>query len=229
MSDTEKPERIAGKRRMSPLVMALVIAALVALVVAALYVFSAAFGNRVAATGETTTMAAVCSAPEPGTLNDAAGGEVAAFVPAERAISVRELSFLREDGSTTTLADWQGRTVLLNLWATWCAPCRREMPSLDALQNEMGGADFEVVAVSLDLGTAEKPKQFYSDIGLQHLGFFHDPSLELLNALKRQSLAFGLPATVLIDENGCVLGALNGPAEWASEDAKALIRAGQTL
>ncbi len=78
--------------------------------------------------------------------------------------------------------------------------------------------------VSVDLGTADKPKKFYADIGMKHAGFFHDGDLETLNVLKKQGLAFGLPATLLISKQGCVLGTLNGPAEWHSEEAKELVR-----
>lgn len=158
-------------------------------------------------------------------LDAAAIGEVAAFQVADNALDVSATRFNRHDGTQTTLADWSGRTVLLNLWATWCAPCRREMPHLDKLQADLGGDEFEVVAVSLDMGDADKPKKFYADIGLKSMGFFHDPSLDTLTDLKKQGLVYGLPATLLIDGRGCALGVLNGPAEWQSDDAKALVRA----
>ena len=97
------------------------------------------------------------------------------------------------------------------------------MPALDQLQADLGGDQFEVVLVSVDLGADDKPKKFYKDVGMQHASFYHDADLSTLNILKKEGLAFGLPATLLVDGSGCVLGALNGPAEWASDDAKKLI------
>ena len=156
-------------------------------------------------------------------LDKAAVGDVAAFKATDRPFSVADFKFADASGSTKSISDWKGRTVLLNLWATWCAPCRAEMPALDALQKELGGENFEVVPVSVDLGDPGKPKKFYKDIGLKSVGFFHDDSLDTLNTLKKNGLAFGLPATLLVDKRGCVSGVLNGPAEWAGEDAKKLI------
>ena len=157
-------------------------------------------------------------------LDAAATGQMAAFTVADRPVPLSDLALDGPDGEPTTLGRWQGRTVLLNLWATWCAPCRAEMPALDALQREEGGADFEVVPVSLDMGSDERPRGFYEEVGLKDLRFFHDGSLETLNRLKAAGLAFGLPATLLIDARGCVTGTLNGPAAWEGEDARRLVR-----
>jgi thiol-disulfide isomerase/thioredoxin len=156
-------------------------------------------------------------------LNGVNTGAVAAFTPAQKPVNVSALAFDDANGGRKSIADWNGRFMLLNIWATWCAPCREEMPSLQALQQEKGGDAFEVVPVSIDLGTAEKPKKFYADNNLSGLGFFHDGTMGVFNALKKESLAFGMPATLLVDPQGCVLGALNGPADWASADAKALV------
>ncbi len=159
------------------------------------------------------------------TLDAKAGGPLAAFKALDRPISVAGLAFNDVDGKSRSLADWQGKTVLFNLWATWCAPCRAEMPALDALQKDLGGDKFEVVPVSVDLGTPHKPMKFYRDIGMKNAGFFHDGDLATLNVLKKAGLAFGLPATLLVSDRSCVLGTLNGPAEWHSNEAKALISA----
>ncbi len=154
-----------------------------------------------------------------------AKGELAAFLPVRESKDLRALAFKDKDGGDVTIADWKGRTVLLNLWATWCAPCRREMPALQKLQQALGGPDFEVVPVSIDLGDDSKPKAFYEKIGLSDLPFYADATIEIFNTLKKDGLAFGMPTTVLIDKNGCSVGVINGPAEWASEDAKVLIKA----
>ncbi|MFD0914925.1 TlpA disulfide reductase family protein [Pseudahrensia aquimaris] len=158
-------------------------------------------------------------------LTAASVGEVAAFNVSEKPTKLPAISFKDGDGTTRGIDDWSGRTVLMNLWATWCAPCRKEMPDLQALDAELGGDSFEVVAVSVDQGEPQKPKDFYNEIGLDTLGFYHDGTVDTLFTLKQASLAFGLPATLLIDGEGCVLGVLNGPALWAGEDAKRLVRA----
>ncbi len=153
-----------------------------------------------------------------------AKGELAAFQPVDKAADLTKIPFKDKDGKTVTLADWEGRTVLLNLWATWCAPCRREMPALEKLQVELGGDSFEVVPVSIDLGDDSKPKAFYKQIGLTKLPFYVDSTMEIFNTLKQQNLAFGMPTTILVNTEGCSVGVINGPAEWASNDAFELIR-----
>ena len=185
-----------------------------------------AFWNASSQGGDTLASACTLDEATRTALDAAATGQMAAFTIAQEPRSVTDLAFDGPDGTKVRLADWAGRTVLLNLWATWCAPCRAEMPALDALQREEGqtGADgFEVVPVSLDMGSDERPRGFYEEVGLKDLRFFHDGSLDTLNRLKGMGLAFGLPATLLIDAKGCVLGALNGPAAWESEDARALV------
>lgn len=199
----------------------LMVLALGAIAAAALYAWSTQSDNsaELADAGSCTL-----SAEHRANIDKSATGEVAAFRVSDTPINLAGLKFNDSDGKAVTIADWNGRTVLLNLWATWCAPCRREMPSLDQLEADFGGEEFQVVPVSLDLGEPDKPKAFYEEIELKHLPFFHDGSLDTLNSLKKQNLAFGLPATILIDKRGCALGSLNGPAEWASEDAKRLVR-----
>src|SRR5690606_29760477 len=111
------------------------------------------------------------------------------------------------------------------LWATWCAPCRAEMPALDALQERMGSEAFEVVAVNVDTGDDAKPKKFLAETGVKSLGYYRDNTLDLFNDLKKRSLALGLPVTLLIDRDGCLLAHMNGPAEWGGADAAKLIEA----
>lgn len=158
-------------------------------------------------------------------LTPLARGEVAAVAPAKAPIHVAGLSFRDADGRERTLADWQGRTVLLNLWATWCVPCRKEMPALDALQARLGGPAFEVVAVNIDTRDPDKPKAWLQEVGVGRLAYYADPSARIFQELKVVGRAFGMPTTMLIDKNGCEIATLAGPAEWASEDAVALIEA----
>jgi thiol-disulfide isomerase/thioredoxin len=195
----------------------------IALIVAA--IIAVAGGIYVIARGSGNVAAAGCEGAiaEAALLDGANTGAVAAFTLADRPVDVSGLSFNDGNGAAKSLGDWKGRVVLLNLWATWCVPCREEMPALQALQQQAGGPDFEVVPVSVDLGTPDKPKKFYADHDLAGLGFFHDGTMGVFNALKKESLAFGMPATLLIDRKGCVLGSLNGPADWASPEAKELV------
>lgn len=154
-----------------------------------------------------------------------ARGEVAAVSVRKTPEALPMLNFKRPDGTPITLADFKGRTVLLNLWATWCAPCKKEMPALDRLQAQLGSKDFEVVAVNIDTRNAERAPQFLDDIGVKNLTRYTDNSVKIFDELKAKGKAFGMPTTILIDGNGCELGNLAGPAEWASEDATRLIRA----
>lgn len=151
-------------------------------------------------------------------------GGMAAMRILDRPLDLSSISFSDGEGKALTIADWKGRTVLLNLWATWCPPCRHEMPSLEDLEKQLGGENFEVVAVSIDLKTTNKPMAFYTEIGIKELDFYWDGTAKIFNALKKQGLAFGMPTTILIDKQGMALGALNGPAEWNSPDAIALIK-----
>lgn len=149
------------------------------------------------------------------------GNEVAAFVKRPSPQDLPAFTFQDKDGKPRTMADFKGKTVLLNLWATWCAPCRHEMPALDRLQAAMGSDKFEVLALSLDKDGAEKAKKFLAEIKVSHLSFYIDPTGKEGFNLK----PVGLPTTLLIDADGREVGRLAGPAEWDSEAAKALIAA----
>lgn len=154
----------------------------------------------------------------------AAKGEVAAMLAANPPQSLAGLSLNDPSGAKTTFGAMSGKVLLINLWATWCAPCRAEMPALDALQKEMGSDGFEVVAVNVDTGDDTKPKKFLAETGVSSLGYYRENTLALFNELKKRGLALGLPVTLLVDRDGCLIANMNGPAEWASEDAKALVR-----
>jgi thiol-disulfide isomerase/thioredoxin len=152
-------------------------------------------------------------------------GEVAALQIASQPEKLSDLAFLGETGEPMTLAAFEGKIALVNLWATWCAPCRREMPALDRLQAALGGDDFSVVPISIDTGDPERPRLFLEEIGTEHLPLYTDPTTEIFEELKAKSLAVGLPVTMLLDRNGCRLGHMNGPAEWDSEEGQRLIEA----
>ena len=154
-----------------------------------------------------------------------ARGEVAAIAAATRPILVPDLTFLEAGGAERRLSDWRGRTVLFNLWATWCLPCRKEMPALDALQARLGGSEFEVVAVNIDTRDPDKPKAWLNDVGVTKLAYYADPTAKVFQDLKQVGKAWGMPTTLLIDRAGCEIGTLAGPAEWASDDAVKLVNA----
>jgi thiol-disulfide isomerase/thioredoxin len=152
-------------------------------------------------------------------------GEVAALAVARTPFSVANLAFKDAAGRAHTLADWRGRTVLLNLWATWCAPCRREMPALDTLQARLGGPNFEVVAVNIDTRDPEKPLAFLKEIGVSHLAYYSDDSAQVFEDLKTEGKAFGMPTTLIVNREGCEIADMAGPAEWASDDGVKLVSA----
>ncbi len=131
-----------------------------------------------------------------------------------------EVSFTNGSGETMSLSDFRGKTVLLNLWATWCVPCREEMPTLDRLQAVLGGEDFAVVALSLDQEGAAVVKDFYDELGLKHLDIYVDDRLSAPALLG----VIGVPATLLIDGGGLEIGRKLGPAEWDSPEVVAQIR-----
>src|SRR6476469_6089070 len=154
-----------------------------------------------------------------------AHGEVAALTMATTPLKLPDLAFDDADGKPRKLSDWRGRTVLVNLWATWCVPCRREMPALDALQAKLGGPDFEVVAVNIDTRDPDKPKNFLKEADLTRLGYFTDQKAKAFQDLQSKGKALGMPTSVLVDRNGCEIASIAGPAEWASDDAIKLISA----
>ncbi len=156
-------------------------------------------------------------------------GDLAAMAVRDAADDVSELVFNGPDGVAITMANSEGKFRLVNLWATWCGPCREEMPYLDTLQEKYGDDKFEVIAISVDGGGEEKPRGFYDDIGIKSLAFYHDPTIGVFNSLKKRSLAIGLPVTLLLDKQNRVVANMNGPANWAGPDAFALIEAVKTL
>jgi thiol-disulfide isomerase/thioredoxin len=154
-----------------------------------------------------------------------AHGEVAALTMATVPLRLPDLAFEDASGLPRKLSDWRGRTVLVNLWATWCVPCRKEMPALESLQTRLGGANFEVVAVNIDTRDPEKPKNFLKDANLTRLGYYSDQNAKVFQDLKAVGRALGMPTSVLVDGQGCEIATIAGPAEWGSDDAIKLIKA----
>ena len=201
--------------------------AAIALGVAAAVAFAAVYvtlgrpDNAVpAARTPPSPVAADRSVPAGPGSNALSQGQMAAFVFRKEPETLPAFKFQDADGKERTLADWRGKVVLLNLWATWCLPCRKEMPSLDRLQAAVGSEKFEVVAISVDRKGLEASKKFLAETGVKQLRLYVDASARLASDLK----AVGLPATLLIDSEGREIGRLLGPAEWDSEEAARLVR-----
>ncbi|RXG91102.1 TlpA family protein disulfide reductase [Bradyrhizobium zhanjiangense] len=137
---------------------------------------------------------------------------------------VAAVQFSDEEGRPRSLADFKGKVVVLNLWATWCVPCRKEMPALDRLQATLGGAELEVVPLSVDRGGHEAVRKFYSEVTIRNLAVYTDPSGQALRAVG----AIGLPTTLIIDRAGQEVGRALGPAEWDSPEIADTLRAVMT-
>lgn len=140
------------------------------------------------------------------------------FIALETPRPLPPLSFVDGDGAAVTLADFHGRIVLLNVWATWCVPCRKEMPALDRLQGKLEAADFAVVPLSIDHRGRDAVERFYREVGLTSLRLYLDPSGKAPYTIN----AFGMPTTLLIDRDGRELGRVIGAAQW--DDAAMLSR-----
>ncbi|MEL6119581.1 MAG: TlpA disulfide reductase family protein [Pseudomonadota bacterium] len=134
---------------------------------------------------------------------------------------VTQTGFETIDGNSGTLADYQGKVVVLNFWATWCAPCRKEMPMLSDLQAALGGEAFEVVTIATGRNPPQAMKSFFHEIGVTNLPLHRDPR----SKMAREMGVLGLPVTMVLDENGKELARLVGDAHWSSDTAKAMIRA----
>ena len=123
-------------------------------------------------------------------------------------------------GHPVRLSDFEGRVVLVNFWATWCAPCVREMPGLNKLQAKLGGPDFVVIAINEDRDGAKVAKPFLKNLNTPHLELYVDDKMKLMQALKVR----GIPTSFLVDRNGKVVGKLEGVAEWDTPEVESLIR-----
>ena len=154
-----------------------------------------------------------------------AQGEVAAVQVNAAPMPTPDLAFEGPDGALTSLSAFKGRVLLVNLWATWCPPCLKEMPALDALQSALGGPDFAVVAINIDTRNLDKPKAWLAERKIAALPYYADPQAKVFQDLRAARKVEGMPVSLIVDRQGCELAILQGPADWASADAKALIGA----
>lgn len=145
---------------------------------------------------------------------------LAKLIPSQNPPALPETGFTDPEGGEHSLADYRGKVVLVNFWATWCAPCREEMPSLDALQAELGGDDFQVVPIATGRNAPDKIDRFFQETGVTNLPVLLDPKQQL----SREMGVVGLPVSVLIDRDGNEVARLLGDADWAGEPAKQVIR-----
>lgn len=152
-----------------------------------------------------------------------ATGELASLSPAKRAEKIVKIKFQGPDGAELNLGNFADKLLLVNLWATWCLPCRAEMPALDRLQYLKGGSDFEVAAINIDTARLERREAFLKEAGVQHLAFYSDKSAAVFQVLRSSGKAYGLPTTLIIGPDGCEIASMAGAAEWDGEQAVALI------
>lgn len=166
--------------------------------------------------------------PEAARLIDAAAtGQLAALNGTGNGRGYADLAFQDAAGKPMTIADFKGKKLLVNFWASWCIPCREEMPALDALAAKYNGEAFEVLPINLDVGASglDKARAFLDEGQWAHLPLYADPTFAAFDRLKTAGVTVGLPASLLLDGNGCELGALQGPAEWDTPDGQRVIEA----
>ncbi|MEM1199787.1 MAG: TlpA disulfide reductase family protein [Pseudomonadota bacterium] len=209
MTEKDKENQATRNRLLVPVLIGAVIAALAA---------SMFMGGE----KETPQTASAPAATSSNAVTKAlATGQMKNFVVKANLPAIPDIPFKDGKDQPMKMSDWKGRVVMLNLWATWCAPCRHEMPSINRLQQEFGGDQFEVVALSVDRKGLSASAKFLEEVGASSLGLYVDQTSDALQKLG----VIGLPATLLIDREGREIGRLLGPAEWDSVEAKALIKA----
>ncbi|HLH11690.1 MAG TPA: TlpA disulfide reductase family protein [Methylovirgula sp.] len=196
---------------LSPLISIAVLAAVLAFI----YVMKGEHRNQAAAACPSTRAVI-------GRLAPLVHGEIAALSLSSDPKPLPDLTFADAQGKMVKLKDFRGRDLLLNLWATWCIPCRQEMPALDRLEGLRGGPDFQVVAINIDTARLDRPKAFLHEIGVKNLAFYADKSADVFETLKEDGKVVGLPTTILVGKDGCDIGTMAGPAQWDSQDALAL-------
>ena len=161
------------------------------------------------------------SAQDMDTLDALRLGDMRKLVMHSTAMPSSDIPFEAAEGGQGTLADFEGKWVLLNFWATWCAPCRVEMPQLAALQQDYGGDAFEVVTIATGRNMPQAMQAFFDEIGVDNLPLHRDPR----QALARDFGVLGLPVTVILNPEGQEVARLQGEADWAAPEARAIIEA----
>jgi thiol-disulfide isomerase/thioredoxin len=158
-------------------------------------------------------------------IGDAAMGELAALNGTGEGRGYATMAFKDAGGTDMTIADFKGKALLVNFWASWCVPCREEMPALDALATKYNSDAFMVLPINLDIGAGglDKAKAFLDENSFANLPLYADNTFAAFERLKQQAVAVGLPATLVLDENGCELAVLQGPAHWDTPDGEAVI------
>lgn len=164
-------------------------------------------------------------------VDKVAVGELAAVQATGKGRGYADLAFQDENGKPMTLKDFAGKTLLVNFWASWCVPCRAEMPALDALAKQFNGPDFMVLPINLDVGEDgfKKAQAFLKQANITNLPLYGDPTLRALDRLKSDAVALGLPASLLLDRKACEVAILQGPAKWDGPDGQNVIRALQAI
>lgn len=152
-------------------------------------------------------------------IMDMRTGEMAKLVVHEAPRAPIAAAFSDGEGNRVRLADYAGKVVLLNVWATWCPPCRAEMPALDRFAGAMEGPDFEVIALSTDRAGIDRVARFFAEIGIENLEIMHDGSGDF----ERQAGVMGLPVTLILDRRGREIARMIGEADWDTPEARALI------
>lgn len=160
-------------------------------------------------------------------IDAAAVGELAALNGTGEGRGYASMAFKDAAGADMSIADFKGRALLVNFWASWCVPCREEMPALDALATKYNSDQFMVLPINLDIGNSglEKAQAFLDEGQFDNLPLYADNTFAAFERLKSQAVAIGLPATLVLDEDGCELAVLQGPAEWHTPDGEAVIEA----
>ena len=221
MSERSSPAKSAMPPARRQVAKYLGLAALSALAAfAAVYVIAGRPDNERGAGPASQTQAAKSQGPQTGAgVNPLSTGAMTTFVFKKQPEALPDIAFVNGAGKPVRLADWRGKVVLLNLWATWCAPCREEMPALDRLEQALGSDKFQVVALAVDKAGVEGARKFLDETKVKALPVFADPTARVGTELK----VIGMPTTILIDKEGREIGRLVGPAAWDSAEAKRLV------
>jgi len=158
-------------------------------------------------------------------LDEVTVGQLAAVLPTGTGRGYLDLEFVDENMNPMTLAEFAGKPLLVNFWATWCGPCREEMPALNNLARAYDIEDFQVLTIDLDLGDEgiKLAREFLDELSLESLPLLADPTFAAFERLQKSGVSLGLPTTLLLDAKGCELAVLQGPAEWDSPSAFRLI------